>query len=279
MKVSVVIPTLGGDCLSKTIEQLNAGSIVPSEILICIPKENADRVSNLLFPNIKIIPTGCRGQVAQRAQGFIEATGDFVMQLDDDCLVEYETIEILVRRIRTSAQPVAISPLLFDNKASRSLYTREKSQFYEKILALILNGTQTIRPGSITRSGVNFGVDFSKTEGNSIEAEWLPGGCVMHLKDRLILESFYPYGGKAYCEDLMHSWLLKKSGLTLIITNETICRTEIAPARVSFKSRIKDAYNEYRARKYYLKMAERPSCRVHWFFIITVISKIIIRPR
>ena len=47
--LTVVIPTLGGDSLFKTIELINSGTIVPEEILVCIPKEEAYRVLNHNF--------------------------------------------------------------------------------------------------------------------------------------------------------------------------------------------------------------------------------------
>ncbi len=47
--LSVVIATLGGDSLEKTIDHLNVGTITPFEILICIPTEDAYRVNNFFL--------------------------------------------------------------------------------------------------------------------------------------------------------------------------------------------------------------------------------------
>lgn len=63
--VSVVIPTLGGETLIKTIEKVNSGSIIPAEILVCIPEEEVFRVGNIAIGNVKVIKTKCHGQVAQ----------------------------------------------------------------------------------------------------------------------------------------------------------------------------------------------------------------------
>jgi hypothetical protein len=40
---------LGGESLFGTTEQLNRGTIVPSGILVCIPKEDAFRVESSWF--------------------------------------------------------------------------------------------------------------------------------------------------------------------------------------------------------------------------------------
>ena len=54
-KVSVVIPTLGGQCLVTTIQQLNSGTLIPDEILICIPEEEAYKLVSLDFQNTKVL--------------------------------------------------------------------------------------------------------------------------------------------------------------------------------------------------------------------------------
>jgi hypothetical protein len=70
LELSVVIPTLGGESLGTTISQLNRGTLVPREILVCIPEKEAPRVQNLGLPGVGIILTDVRDQVAQRAEVF-----------------------------------------------------------------------------------------------------------------------------------------------------------------------------------------------------------------
>jgi len=50
--VSVVIPTLGGAQLSKTIATINAGSFVPDEILVCIPGQYSENLKSIEDSNI-----------------------------------------------------------------------------------------------------------------------------------------------------------------------------------------------------------------------------------
>src|SRR5690349_16548237 len=80
--LSVVIATLGGGTIPETIAGLNRGDHPPAEILICIPEREADRARHLQGGNVRVVVTSVRGQVAQRAEGFKQATQPFVMQLD-----------------------------------------------------------------------------------------------------------------------------------------------------------------------------------------------------
>ena len=49
------IATLGGDCLAATIEKLNASTVVPAEILICIPEIEAPRAARLAGGNVTVV--------------------------------------------------------------------------------------------------------------------------------------------------------------------------------------------------------------------------------
>jgi len=80
----VVVATLGGESLLKTIECLNSSSVIPNKILICIPANYFYETKDLHFNNIEIIQTQSKGQVFQRSEGFKKAMCEFVMQIDDD---------------------------------------------------------------------------------------------------------------------------------------------------------------------------------------------------
>src|SRR5436853_3788278 len=97
--LSVVIPTLGGECLKRTIESLNASSRIPEEILVCIPTEYVGRVTHYSWRNVTVLATDRKGQVAQRAAGFRKARCAFVMQLDDDVLLHERCIEFLIETL------------------------------------------------------------------------------------------------------------------------------------------------------------------------------------
>jgi hypothetical protein len=58
------------------------------------------------------------------------------------------------------------------------------------------------------------------------KVEWLAGGCILHRKENLITENYFPFSGKAYCEDLMHSILLRKNNIDLWITKNVVCELD-----------------------------------------------------
>ncbi len=221
--VSVVIPTLGGDSLRNTIEILNSGSIVPNEILICIPIEFIQNVPNLNFDNVKIISTKFKGQVAQRAYGFTLVKNNYVLQLDDDIQLDTFCLEKLLSTIETQTK-CAVAPSLIDNinKSISNYMSKPNSttDYLYKFLFYIINGKTGYKAGKISKAGVNMGfiIDFN----NAYNVDWLPGGCILHLRDNLIFDNYYPYAGKAYAEDLFHSFLLRKKGINLLYCSSAI---------------------------------------------------------
>jgi glycosyltransferase involved in cell wall biosynthesis len=123
--LTVVIATLGGPSLIGTIDTLNQSSLVPDEILICIPKAEQKRAEKLSFPNVKIIVTDCRGQVAQRAVGFQRATHSIVMQLDDDLFVDRDCISHLVTTLKAYGPKVSVAPAMMNLATGKSIYKKE----------------------------------------------------------------------------------------------------------------------------------------------------------
>jgi hypothetical protein len=55
-------------------------------------------------------------------------------------------------------------------------------------------------------------------QGSFVIAEWLAGGCVLTRRADLITDDFYPFSGKAYCEDLLHSRLRQNRGITQAVS-------------------------------------------------------------
>ena len=181
--MTVVIATLGGDSLKGTIEALNRGSIVPDEILICIPANEAHKVQNLSYRNVKVLVTDCRGQVAQRAIGFQNASHDVVMQLDDDILVDEHCIEHLLKTLKKCGSKVAVAPSLMSLSTGESVYKKpERNKILLKIYYWIMNGSAGYQPGKIDKSGSAVGVDTKNANKESFDVEWVAGCCVMHYR-------------------------------------------------------------------------------------------------
>jgi hypothetical protein len=82
------------------------------------------------------------------------------------------------------------------------------------------------RMGTISKAGTNYGVDPQYISSSEYEVDWLPGGCVLHNQASLYRDNYYPFVGKAYCEDLIHSCLLKNGGTNLFVIPNAKCYTE-----------------------------------------------------
>jgi GT2 family glycosyltransferase len=231
--VSVVIATLGGDCLADTIEKLNAGTVVPVEILICIPEIEAPRAAKFAHGNVRVIRTPCRGQVAQRAWGFGQARQEFVLQLDDDVHVHSDCIERLLACV-SRCSDVAAGPKLHDLATGeyRSFLTpvSNGNRFFERLMFWVVNGKAGYEPGRIGRAGICMGLPEEPEEWFDIG--WLPGGCVLHRRANLVLSDYYPFRGKAFAEDLFHSVELTRKGVRLVRCGSARCYVDFSSSGV-----------------------------------------------
>lgn len=231
--VSVVIPTLGGESLRRTIEQLHRGTLAPAEILICIPEEDAFQVENLSIHNVVVIKTSMRGQVAQRAMGFGHVRHPMVLQLDDDILLHEKALEELTEALHRLGRGYALAPVYYAAETGRCLHELSVGLmgFFKNVYAYVVCGAPwgKKRMGSLTPLGIGYGVDASHCSDKIIQAEWLPGGCVLSYREDLIQENFYPFAGKAYSEDAMHSLLRRKRGITHCVIPPATCRTGSQP--------------------------------------------------
>jgi glycosyltransferase involved in cell wall biosynthesis len=275
--VSVVIPTLGGPSLIETINSLNAGSVLPHEILICIPIGYSLKVT--AWPsNVKILPCPVKGQVAQRSYGFSRAKSAYVMQLDDDMILSLDCLKNLFSTIIDRNDSVAVAPLLVNKKNNQgSCAEKQASSLGKRIYYWLANGDRGYQPGQIMLSG--FALSPSHYEKKQISKNatltvgWLSGGCILHKKANLVLEDYYPFKGKAYCEDLIHSYLMKKNGVDLLVNLTAECKTDFFSIfQDSFKNFIQNAKKDFEARRYALKLSGRLNWRFYLVYFIFVVS-------
>ncbi|MFZ5589830.1 MAG: glycosyltransferase family 2 protein [Pseudomonadota bacterium] len=272
--VSVVIPTLGGESLVGTIEQLNRGTVIPAEILVCIPKEEASRVDNLAFQNIRIIQTPCRGQVAQRSCGFGCAEQPLVLQLDDDTALKPEDLHKLIQALYRLGHGNAVAPIYHDSMTGHCLhaYHRRIVGWLQNLYAFLVCNVPwgAKRMGVISSAGVGYGVDENHCGSELVEVQWQPGGCVLCYREDLIKEDFYPFPGKAYCEDLIHSLLRRKRGVRLWILPGAYCTTSASPMPFSWSS-IKA---EMRARGYVVRLSGGKTWRLALWCITDMLKRV-----
>jgi glycosyltransferase involved in cell wall biosynthesis len=214
--VSVVIATLGGPSLIGTINSLMSGLFIPAEILICIPVDHSYKAIPLASDRVKIIATEVKGQVKQRAIGFAQAKNDLVLQLDDDILLEKDALSNLVKCIKQLGRGNVVSPVYYGQTTNRCIHELQ-NEFVKNLFDYFICAAPwgMRKMGIVTEIGLNYGVDDNFCKDELKQTEWLPGGCVLSFREDLVTEDFFPFTGKAYCEDIFHSYHRKLRGLKL----------------------------------------------------------------
>ena len=218
-ELTVVIATMGEGVLYDTVETLSRGSLVPAVILLCIPREIKERVGYLAtkYPFVEIVPTDEKGQVTQRIIGFRLSKTKYTLQLDSDVVVDPYLVENLKKSIKKNPGSCVGPAIYIDSTQSEysflsgicNLFTQRQ----KKLITRVLNGVDGYQSGVISKGGVGFGPDPHEPYGL---VEWLPGCCIMHETKSLIVENFYHRKGKAYAEDLFHSYYLRQCGVAMM---------------------------------------------------------------
>lgn len=215
--ISIVIPTLGNNQLLTTLKYISQSSIKPYEIIFIIPKIYKNRLNFLKLykkTKYKIVLSKEKNQVKQRILGFKKSKKFFVVQMDDDIFVSKNCLLKLYKKIKSIKENVAIAPRYIVNQRLSSIY-KKPNNLLLKFYHWLINSTKGFKPGSISLSGFNY-ADENKKIGVK-KQEWLSGGIIIHKKENLILDNYYPYNfDKSYCEDVLHSLLLRRNNVKLI---------------------------------------------------------------
>lgn len=249
LPISVVIPTLGGKHLTQTIKKLNENEFIPTEILICIPEEYIKLNDFALSENARLVSIVEKGQVFQRAIGFKNTTQNFILQLDDDVELSSISLKLLYDKLLDLGPNNAVAPIWFDSVSNNAVHNYKIGLrgLIDNIIVFSILGAPwgKKKMGIISKSGVNYGVDQKFMKDELINVEWVPGGCVMYYKQNLCYENYYPFKGKAYSEDLIHSFLLRKKGIKLYIVKDAAAYTPI-PLSIFNKQEFESKYNALR---------------------------------
>lgn len=267
LPISVVIATLGGDVLKDTITHLNRGEGVPAEILICIPEaEAANAECVTAIDNVHVIKTPCRGQVAQRAVGLSMAAYPYVMQFDDDVILPADTLKALFDTLMAKGPGNVVAPFfrIQPNGDEGTRYVEGWRGFLRNCHASLLCGAAFGRKrlGRISSSGIGFGVPLSAGSDRVVESEWLPGGVALCHKEDLIVYNYYPFPGKAFSEDLIHSILWRRQGCRLWTVLDVSAMIDVTVESFAWKS----VMGRYTAHAYVAELAGGSVWRTRLWF-------------
>ena len=95
----------------------------------------------------------------------------------------------------------------------------------------------------------------------------------MHLKKNLILNDYFKFEGKAYCEDLYHSLLLKKNGVKLFIDSSAIAYLKIE--KENFRSYFLNLKKDIRVRKKLVLKENLNIYRMYFIYIILIFKRLL----
>ncbi len=269
-KLSVVMASLAGETIVRTVNSINSGTVIPDEIIVVVPRKYADKIPNNPFNNLRYEIVEFQGQVAQRLHGFRIAKNEFVMQVDDDISFEEHCIENLLNVIKRLGPGSAVGPSLCFDDDKAPVYLETSATYNLK--AFLLSGAKwgQKRMGTINKIGSSHGYDESKLTDEYVKIEWLAGGCVIHYRSSLVMENYFPFPGKAYGEDLIHSILLLKSGIKLYNVRNATCYI----SRPNFeKPGNYSIYLQYQSRCYLNRLRGISNFRVHIWLIVKMSMK------
>lgn len=266
INLSIVIPTLGEDSIFQCLDSIKKNTFLPEEILIVIPKNLSYKIESLPTNEsfIKIIKTDFQGQVIQKIHGFKISQSKYVMQLDADILLEQDTLKNLYYYISDKSNS-AVAPLLIPNISD---YSKKVSNLIMLIKNYVICGSTKLKPGVITDVGYNTWFRSNDIKKPFYLVEWLPGGCILFTRDALILDNYYPFKNKAYCEDIIHSIHLTNKNVNLyFLPNNKVTNIGYQRSKNSFFEKIK----EFKVRYYILKKIKGHFIRfLLWYFLYVI---------
>jgi len=215
----------------------------PKEIIICGTHESdiSSVSKNLLINNnVSFIVSEFSNQIYQRNLALSKVNTDYILQLDDDLILDSNAIGNYCRHFNgsNSNKKIVCGYTVFPNGEHMSyrvqtLYKRSK---FIRLFFDIINGFEELKNMSILKSGRIFPLVLEGQE--NIEPDWL-SSCLMFHREAIDKQSITNFEnnnteGKAYYEDVFFTFSLKKKGFRLIL-DEDITLTH--PYTTSIKPR------------------------------------------
>ncbi len=232
---------------------------MPHEVIVVIPKMNQLKFKEYKSNLVKYVYVDFVGQVKQRIYGFSLANSDYVIQLDDDIIVDKYCFDNLLQSYKYFNGKFIVGPSFYF-KDGTSCYANISK--LSRLLSLLL--FIKIKPGTVSPIGYGYGVNFSNLDLNYIQSDWLAGGCLLLHRIDLPKEVHFPYSGKAYCEDLIFSALMRRKNFKIYIAKNAICFID----RPILNNHNYDLNSDYKARKYLLSISNSSLLKLNiWYSI------------
>ena len=252
--LTIIIATNLKNIKKTTIYQINNYASNGIKIILSIPPESdIIKTFKLGFSEkILIIKSNLTGQVKQRQYAYKFCKTKFIMQMDDDIEFDTKKINTLLLHFKKLPHNSCLAPYL-------NLKSNSFSRLSNIARNLFLYCDFFPKAGSIARS--SFPIPFVKFKNSQTnlyeEVNWLPGGILILRKEDIIKEDYFPFKGKAFCEDLIHSFILKEKGIKLYISNKLFFTTPLESYRnLNLFNFFKLIKNDFLIRNYYRNLVK-----------------------
>jgi GT2 family glycosyltransferase len=222
--LSIIVASKSGkNRIPFLINSIKKNNILASEIIIC--SDNKFDISlienstiNLL--NIKHLYCKENNQLKQRLFAIKNSISEYILQLDDDLIIENNFIECLWKNFQNCSDPKKIAVggyVMLPNKNHQSERWKSKfnNNFFFKSFLLILNNLKKIENMSILRSGRIVPI-IKQTEKKIYNCKWL-NSTIMYHKSNSNFHEIISFNKKAYYEDVFFSHRMYNGGITLIL--------------------------------------------------------------
>lgn len=258
--LSIVIPTIGrSKDINSTISFLNKGLNKPKSIILVIPKAELMNLKIKNFKNLTIIAVNKYGQVNQRNIGFKNSKTKFTLQLDDDCKIDQKSLINLKKVLLKYGKKNCVGPVFYSNQ-NFSLHKYKNNLSIEILCFLFGLPLGLKKMGKTNYKNLNIGIDPYFVKDEIIEVEWIPGGCKMMYTDELISYNYFKFQGKAYYEDIIHSKILRKKNIKMLISKISICKTDTVNFSYEEIPYVKNIVRQNFGKKYFRYLL--------WYFLV-----------
>tara|TARA_Y100000991_G_C21969153_1_gene348467 strand:+ start:387 stop:1250 length:864 start_codon:yes stop_codon:yes gene_type:complete len=255
--ITVIIPSTIHKISKKWIYQINNYVENNLSVIISVPPNmNIKEIYKKGFSkNILIINSYKKGQVAQRQFAYKFSKRKLILHMDDDIYFDLESIKGLLDIFSNLPENSCLGPALKIKSKSK----KYKYNFFIFIRNLLIFSKFNPKPGTISVSSFPVPHDNEINTNNRQEVEWLPGGLYLIRQKHCIKDNYFKFNGKAYCEDLFLSSLLKRNKIKLYLDKTFSYKTKLESYRLlSLNKFIKFLREDFKIRNCYRKSNENP---------------------
>ena len=228
LNVSLVVASHNGKKkLPKLLNSIKSNRLQPKEIIICGTNKvdiSLIKKKDLKLLNVNFIISKIKNQVFQRKKALEKITGEYILQLDDDIVLENNFFNFLNFHIKKKKKNIitmslVVIPDLKEQAYRWNIYFR--NNLYFRLLMRIFNYGKRIKYMSILPSGriCPYLPDaFIKSTRVLKNLEWTNSLICYHKSALKYFDSKYDFNNKkSYYEDVIFSHSLYKKGFKLQI--------------------------------------------------------------